>query len=141
VRALFNLSVLNDTEKIVVNCIIMRLRENEALVYLAENGHKLSRMIYYRIKSRVELKKLKRLHEIAKIGFVNQHIERIDQLELIQREMWKNYGFEKSPLKKVVILEKIASIQPYLSAYYEATKMVMKEGGNTTNSLELHCYE
>jgi hypothetical protein len=66
VRALFNLSVLNDTEKIVVNCIIMRLRENEALVYLAENGHKLSRMIYYRIKSRVELKKLKRLHEIAK---------------------------------------------------------------------------
>jgi hypothetical protein len=44
--------------------------------------------------------------KLPKIGFVNQHIERIDQLELIQREMWKNYGFEKSPLKMVVILGK-----------------------------------
>jgi hypothetical protein len=42
--------------------------------------------------------------------------------------MWRNYEHEQSPLKKVIILEKIASVQPYLSAYYEATKMVMKEG-------------
>ena len=122
------LSVLSDTEKLIVNCTIMRLKENEALAYLKENGHEMSRMTYYRIKAKVEEKKLARLHEIAKIGFVNQHIERIDQLELIQREMWECYEQEQSPLKKVIILEKIASVQPYLSAYYEATKMVMKEG-------------
>jgi hypothetical protein len=120
--------VLSDTEKMVVHCTIMRLKENEALEYLRDNGREISRMTYYRIKARVEQKKLQRLHEIAKIGFIDQHLERIDQLELIQREMWKNYYLEKSHFKKVVILEKIASVQPYLSAYYEATKMVMKEG-------------
>ena len=88
----------------------------------------MSCITYYRIKARAEEKKLARLNEIAKVGFVHQHIGRINQLELIQREVWKNYEQEQSPLKKVVILEKIASVQPYLSAYYEATKMVMKEG-------------
>ena len=41
--------------------------------------------------------------------------------------MWKNHEQEQSPLKKVKILEKIASLQPYLSAYYEASKMVIQE--------------
>src|SRR5918911_2240555 len=125
-----NLSVLSDTEKMVVNCTIMRLKENEALHYLKSNGYEMSRMTYYRIKSRVEEKKLARLHEIGKIGFVHQHIERIDQLELIQREMWKLYDQEKEPRHKAAILEKIANVQPYLSAYYEATKMVIKESHN-----------
>ena len=126
--------MLSDTEKLVVRCTIMRLKENEALDYLKSNGHKKSRMTYYRIKARVEEIKLARLHEIAKIGFVHQHIERIDQLELIQREMWKNYEQEQSPLKKVTILEKIAAVQPYLSAYYEATKYVMGEDNVVNNS-------
>jgi hypothetical protein len=124
------LSVLSDTEKMIVNCTIMRLKENEALDYLRMNGHDMSRMTYYRMKRRVEEKKMQRLYEIARIGFVNQHIERIDQLELIQREMWKLYHEEQEPRYKAAILEKIASVQPYLSAYYEATKMVIKEGGN-----------
>ena len=67
------------------------------------------------------------MYEIGKIGFVHQHIERIDQLELIQREMWMLYDQEKEPRHKAAILEKIANVQPYLSAYYEATKMVIQE--------------
>jgi hypothetical protein len=55
-----------------------------------------------------------------------QHIERIDQLELIQREMWKLYDMEKEPRHKAVKLQKIANVQPYMYAYYEATEMVMK---------------
>ena len=70
----------------IVNCTIIRLKDNESLEYLAANGHEVSRMTYYRIKRRVEEKKLALLYEIAKIGFVQQHIERIDQRELIQRE-------------------------------------------------------
>ena len=48
--------------------------------------------------------------------------------------MWKCYEQEQSPLKKVVILEKIASVQPYLSAYYEAMKMVKRESGSVINN-------
>ena len=78
---------------------------------------------------------MQRLYEIAKVGFVHQHIERIDQLELIQHELWKLYEMEEEPRHKAAILEKIANVQPFLSAYYEATKMVMKEGNvpNTGN--------
>jgi len=54
---------------------------------LRENGYGMSSITYYRLKRRVEEKKLQRLFEIGKIGFVHQHIERIDQLELIQHEM------------------------------------------------------
>ena len=51
------LSVLSDTEKMIVNCTIMRLKESEALDYLRANGHEMSRMTYYRIKRRIEEKK------------------------------------------------------------------------------------
>jgi len=71
-----------------------------------------------------------------------QHIERIDQLELIQREMWKLYDMEQQPRHKAAILEKIANIQPFLSAYYEATMMVMKKGNvaNIGNIPALDCF-
>lgn len=41
--------------------------------------------------------------------------------------MWENYYQCTDPYKRVLILEKIVRIQPFLSAYYEATKDVMKE--------------
>jgi hypothetical protein len=45
----------------IVNCTIMRLRENEALHYLKSNGHEISRITYYRVKRRVEQQKLARI--------------------------------------------------------------------------------
>ena len=41
---------------------------------------------------------------------------------------------EQETRHKAAILEKIANIQPFLSAYYEATKYVMKEGKVVNNS-------
>ena len=41
--------------------------------------------------------------------------------------MWRNFNEEKDPYKRNQILKDILSIQPYLSAYYEATIDVMKE--------------
>ena len=46
-------------------------------------------------------------------------------MELILREMWKLYDMETEARHKAAILEKIANVQPYLSVYYEATKMVI----------------
>jgi hypothetical protein len=45
----------------IVNCTIMHLRKNEALHYLKSNRHEISRMTYYRVKRRVEQKKLARI--------------------------------------------------------------------------------
>ncbi len=62
---------------------------------------------------------------MANIGFEDQHLERIDGLELIEKKMWEEYNKEKEPFKRVQILKDIAQVQPYLSSYYEATKYVI----------------
>ncbi len=48
-----------------------------------------------------------------------------DNCELIAKLMWENYLRERSPYRRVLILKEIKELQPYLSSYYEATKMVL----------------
>jgi hypothetical protein len=54
--------------------------------------------------------KLKRLYHIAKIGFEDQHLERIDNCEIIQKLMWQNAKEEKDPYKRNQILKDILSL-------------------------------
>lgn len=121
------LSILSDTQQAIVETIRMRLNTVQALKYLEDVGFPISRATYFRQKRKIEGMKLKRLYHIAKIGFQDQHLERIDNCELVEKLMWENYANCKEPFKKVLILEKILHIQPYLSSYYEATTDVMKE--------------
>gem|GEM_PF-2458435 len=59
-----------------------------------------------------------------------QHLERIDQLQIISKEIWKCYHDESQPLKKVQMLWYLVATQPYLSQYYEATCNVIKLSGD-----------
>ena len=118
-------SILNDTEKAVVETIRMRLSTEHALQYMKDNGFCVSRATYFRHKKKLEEKKFERLYNIANIGFEDQHLTRIDGLELIEKKMWEEYNKEKESSKRVQILKDIAQIQPYLSTYYEATKYIV----------------
>jgi len=120
-------NILTERQKAVLDTVKMRLIEKESLEYLKDNDFEISDTTLYREKSKLEKMKLKRLYQIAKYGFEEQHLERIDNLELILKKMWENYNASTNPYQKTIILEKIANIQPYLSSYYEATKQVMKE--------------
>jgi hypothetical protein len=99
----------------------MRLNTRQSLEYLKEHGFEMNERKFFRQKKKIESLKLKRLYHIAKIGYEEQHLERINRLELIERLMWKAYDKEQSPYKKCCILEKIAGVQPYISSYYDAT--------------------
>lgn len=55
------------------------------------------------------------LNLIASKEFLKQHMERIDTLRVILKEMWLNYHIENNHSKKVQILEKIEENQIYLS--------------------------
>lgn len=127
--------MLNDTEQLVLQTIRMRLKGKESLAYLKANGKEITLEHYYRVKGKLDGEKLKRLHEIGQYGFVDQHLERIDNLELIQELLWKNFWkvhLEK-PHVAVIILKEIRELQPYLSSYYEATKhIVEKDAGEKT---------
>jgi hypothetical protein len=95
------------------------------LAYLKETGFEISPKTYYNDKRKVESLKLKRLYYIAQIGFQDQHLERIDNYEIGFKMMWKNILLEKDPYKCNQMIKDILLLQPYLSAYYESTKLVI----------------
>jgi hypothetical protein len=107
--------------------MVMRLSEKESMQYLHDKGFKISRDSFYRLKRNIQQSRFERLNLIAKSQFVDQHLERIDQLELINQEMWSLYRKEKDNFKKALILEKIAELQTYISPYYDASRYVMEQ--------------
>ena len=121
------IKILTERQKAVIETMKMRLTEKEALQYLSDYGFEMSDTTWYREKNKLEKMKLERLYHIAKYRFDEQHLERVDTVEIIQKMMWRNVYEEKDPYKRNQILKDILSIQPYLSGIYEATMYVMKE--------------
>ena len=92
---------------------------------MRDKGFEISVNHFYRLKRKIQESRFDRLSLIAKQGFVDQHLERIGQLELINSEYWKLYKQEKDNFKKALILEKIAELQSYISPFYDASRYVM----------------
>ena len=127
--------MLSDRQKAVIETIRMRLTEKQSLVYLKEIGFEISPKTFYNDKRKVESLKLKRLYDIASIGFQDQHLERIDTIELCLKLMWQNYNEEQDPYKRFQMLKDIILVQPYLSSYYETTKLVMEQQPSSTTKM------
>ncbi len=115
----------------------MRLTRKEAVAYLNAEGYPISDATLGRIKSELKRNSLSRMHQVAAYEFHQQHLARIDNCELIAKLMWQEYLRERSPYRRVLILKEIKELQPYLSSYYEATKMVLssKYGLDEYNNL------
>lgn len=120
------LRTITDRQKVVIETISMRLSTKEALIYLHDHGFPVKEATYYREKAKLQNMKMERLYLMAKVGFVDQHLDKIDKLECIEKEMWKKYRDCKDPYKGVEILTQIANLQPFLSAYYDSTRYVIK---------------
>ena len=119
--------LLSDRQKAVIETMRMRLTEEQSLAYLKEIGYNIGPATLYREKRKVESLKLKRLFHIAEIGFEDQHLERIDIYEMGFKMMWQNVLLEKDPYKSNQMIKDILLLQPYLSAYYESTKLVLEK--------------
>ena len=116
--------------------MVMRLTQNESMQYLHDRGFTISVPQFYRLKKSIQQSRFDRLSLIAKSQFVDQHLERIDQLELINQEMWSLYRNEKDNFKKVLILEKIAELQTYISPYYDASRYILEKSITKENETE-----
>jgi hypothetical protein len=119
-------NILTDTETAVLQTMTMQMNPMKALEYLKGVGIDISKRTYFRCKKKVEATKWQRLYHIAE-QFTDQHLQRIERLQLIESLMWKNYDAEKSPYKKVDILSSIVNMQPFLSNYYGATRFVLEK--------------
>ena len=93
----------------------MRLSRKEAVNYLTEHGYPISDSTLGRIKSELKRNSLSRMHKIVAYEFHQQHLNRIDNCELIAKLMWQEYAKETSPYRRVLILKEIKELQPYLS--------------------------
>jgi len=111
----------------VIQVIAMALNETESLQYLESQGFKISARYLYKLKNKVKQNRNSRLALIAKSEFRDQHIQRLEQLEVIQKEYWKLYRAEKKVINKASILEKIVQVQQYISSYYDASRYVMEQ--------------
>lgn len=120
------LRTLSDRQKEVIETITMRLSAKEALIYLHEHGFLIKEATYYRDKAKLEKMKTERFYLKAKIGFLDQHLDKMDKLEFIEKEMWRKYRECKDAYKGVEILTQIANLQPIISAYYDSTRYVLK---------------
>jgi len=103
----------------------MSLSEVETMKRLQDKGYKISRRYLYILKKQIKESRFDRLHLIAKTGFVDSHLDRITQLELVNQEMWKCYL--NKDYKGMDALLKIAELQSYISPFYEASKWIMEE--------------
>jgi hypothetical protein len=120
-------NLLTDRQRAVIATMRMRLSERLAMAYLKGEGFEMSLRTWYREKAKLEKMKLKRLYHIAQIGFQDQHLETIDQYEMGFKMMWQNALRETDPYKQNAMIRDIMLLKPYLSSYYEATKLIIEK--------------
>jgi hypothetical protein len=104
-----------ETERAVIDTMTMRLTNEEALQYLREQGHPIAQRTLYNYRKTIKKKTRLYLHTIAGITFEQQHLDRINELELIKKLMWDAYREEEKPVNRVRILAEIKDVQRYLS--------------------------
>ena len=120
----------DETKQYVIDCMIQRLPEQDALQYLKDKGLEMSRVTYWRKRKKILNNRFKRIQEIADHELIDQHLERIDELKLIKKEMWTKYRNEDGNTKSFYMLVDLANIQPLLSQYYATNhKVIEKQKG------------
>lgn len=119
----------------VIECMCLHISEKESLSYLKDRGFTISRAEFYRLKKEVQESTQERLNLIASKEFLTQHMERIDTLRVILKEMWINYHIENNPSKKVQILEEIEENQIHLSSYYDSMRFVLQRAANKKDKI------
>ena len=108
----------------IIQFMAMNLSEEESIKYLKDRAFKISLQYFYKLKKAIKESRFDRLNLIAKSQSIDQHLERIDQLELVNQKMWKK--FREKDYKGMDALFKIAELQTYIFCYYDASTYVME---------------
>ncbi len=126
-------TVLNDRQKLVLDCIFKQYNTKQSLEYLREQGgFDVTERTLQRDKKFIKNNSLLRLYQIAKIDFRAKHQERKEELEFIKREMYRKYNEITDPYKCILALEHIANINPIISAYEDTARYVIEKSDSNT---------
>jgi len=112
--------------QIITECMITQRTSLQTLQILEENGFKITDRTLRRDKNKIKKNNLKRLFEITKnYDFQNQHIEKLQKLEYLERGMFDDIKDCKDPFKRSKIREMIANLQPIMSSYMDYASYVV----------------
>lgn len=110
----------------IIYCIIQRFSTKEALSYLEKQDFTLAESTYFEYKKKIKEQRFSRMLEISDTGYVDYHLEALDTLEWVKKEIIVNYHIEKDPYKKVEILTQLVNTLPFFAEYIAETKLVMQ---------------
>ena len=122
----------NERNQYVIHCMVKRFSDKEAIAYLKGMGYEMSSVTYWRCRKQILANRFKRIQEIADHELIDQHLERIDELLLIKKEMWSRYHRETNNVRAFEMLVDLANIQPAISQYYASTHKVIEKQHVTT---------
>jgi hypothetical protein len=130
------LRTLSDRQQGILETMRINLTAKKALIYLKDYEFDMSIRTYHREKAKLKKMQLKRFFALAQVGFEKIHMDVYDELITARKLLWKAHNETKNPLHRVMILEKIINVLPYLTSFYESTRQLIenrpefKENGN-----------
>lgn len=154
---------LSQRESLVLITKTMKMSERDSMEYLKKKGEEMSQGTYYKTLARISTETRKRLTEICD-NYKDSHMQHISTFYAIENELWNAYrepnkrlvtvreeGYDDngkrwkretqqlidiplSPVEKSKILKEIKELQPYISAYEEATYHIMEDSLREFNS-------
>ena len=146
---------LSTEDKLILATKYWGLNLREATDYLATRAIAITPIAYQKRLNEIEAKAPQRLRDIS-LEFSKSHLEHVDKLDMLEVELWGLYRKKKQvvrmvdsedgkipqvvemdqdPVELTKILREIREIQPYKSAYREATRSVL-ENSRTDIPLE-----
>lgn len=125
-----------DKHRAIIDTIRMNLKRKQAVLYMKDMGYLMTERTWYRWKTRLNAEKQKRLYEIVRIGYEEEHTDSIEEIETARKLLWKEYHDCKGAVSRASILEKIINTRPLLSSYYDSTKVVLEKKPNARTTTE-----
>ena len=137
---------LSNDDRIILATKYWGMNIRQATDYLATRGIQLSAKAYQDKLKEIEVKAPERLNAVSR-EFTTSHLEHIEKLDMVETELWTLYRKKKQvvrmidteegkvpqvvemdqdPVELTKILREIREIQPYKSAYREATRKVLE---------------
>ena len=146
---------LDNDSRLILSTKYRGMNTLQATDYLATRGIQLSPKKYHDRLNEIEATAPERLNHISR-EFSTGHLEHVEKLDMLETELWSLYDKKKQvirmvdsdegkvpqiieidqdPVELTKILREIREIQPYKSAYREATRAVL-ESSRTSMPLE-----
>lgn len=127
---------LNDRQKLVLECIYKQYSIKKSLEYLQQEGFDVSDKTLQRDKNFIKKNSLLRLYQLAKIDFRTFHQEHKEEIEMLKREMYKNYEKIIDPYKRILAIERIANLIPIISAYEDTAQYVIEKSNTNKEPIQ-----